>query len=119
MAKRAKVSRATVSAVINKSRRVSPKLVDRIATALRELHYQPDVSARSLKAKRSFRIGLIVGNIASPFWASVINTIENVASAHGYHVILCDNDDDPAKELHNLQMMAGESEWMHHSGSLR
>ncbi len=108
VARRAGVSRATVSAVLNKSRRVSPKMVERIGTAMQELHYQPDASARSLKGKRSFRIGLIAGNIASPFWASVVNTIENVAYAHGYHVILCDNDDDPAKELGHLQMMARE-----------
>ncbi len=105
---RAGVSRATVSAVLNKSRPVSDELVQRIATAMRELHYQPDAIARSLKGKKTFRIGLIVGNIASPFWATVINTVENAAYAQGYHVILGDNDDDAKKELAHLQMMARE-----------
>ncbi len=108
VAMRAGVSRATVSAVLNKSRRVSPKLVERIATAMRELHYQPDAIARSLKGKRTFRIGVIAGNIASPFWATMINIVENVAYAQGYHVILADNDDDSKKELDHLQMMARE-----------
>jgi LacI family transcriptional regulator len=108
VAVRAGVSRATVSAVLNRSRPVSRKMVERITKAMRELDYQPDAIARILKGKRTFRIGLIVGNIASPFWAAVINTVENVAYAQGYHVILCDNDDDAAKELGHLQMMARE-----------
>ncbi len=108
VARRAGVSRATVSAVLNKSRTVSDELVERVTTAMRELHYQPDAVARSLKANRTYRIGMLTGNIASPFWAMVINTIERVAYSHHFHVILADNDDDPSEELAHLQMLSGE-----------
>src|SRR5512138_3317735 len=107
-ARRAGVSRATVSAVLNQTRPVSDELIGRVAAAIRELNYQPDAIARSLKASRTHRIGLLVGNIASPFWATVINAIESVAYAHHFHVLLGDNDDDPRVELAHLQVMSRE-----------
>ena len=61
---------ATVSAVLNGSRIVSDQLSERVMSSIHELNYQPDAVARSLKASRTYRIGLLVGNIASPFWAS-------------------------------------------------
>jgi len=108
VARRAGVSRATVSAVINKTRPVSDKLVKRVGAVMRELNYQPNAIARSLKAKRTYRIGLLVGNSASPFWALAINAIEGVAYNQGFHVMLGDSGEDPTKELVHLQMMASE-----------
>lgn len=108
VAQRAGVSRATVSAVLNGSRSVSEALSERVQRAMHDLNYQPDAVARSLKASRTHRIGLVAGNIGSPFWATVINAAERVASNHGFHVILADNDDDPREELVHLQMLSGE-----------
>ena len=108
VAQRAGVSRATVSAVLNGSRIVSDDLVERVQRAMRDLNYQPDAIARSLKASRTYRIGLIAGNIASPFWATVINAVEHVASTHHFHVMLGDNNDDPQLELAHLQMLSAE-----------
>jgi DNA-binding LacI/PurR family transcriptional regulator len=108
VAEYAGVSRATVSAVINKTRPVSPKLVQRVEAAMRELDYQPNALARSLKGKRTHRIGLVVGNAGSPFWAIVVNAIERIAYAQGFHVMLGDSGEDPLKELDHLQIMSGE-----------
>lgn len=108
VAKRAGVSRATVSAVLNGSRNISDELVQRVMATIRELNYQPDAVARSLKASRTYRIGLLVGNIASPFWASVVTEVERVADTRHFHVILADSDDDAREEQAHLQMLAGE-----------
>jgi DNA-binding LacI/PurR family transcriptional regulator len=108
VARFAGVSRATVSAVINKTRPVSKKLTDRVEAAMRELNYQPNSLARSLKGKRTHRIGLLVGNAGSPFWALVINTVERVAYGQGFHVMLGDSGEDPEKELAHLKIMSGE-----------
>jgi LacI family transcriptional regulator len=108
VARIAGVSRATVSAVLNRTRPVSDELVQKVSAAMAELHYQPDAVARSLKASRTYRIGLLVGNIASPFWATVINAVESVAYEHHFHLILGDNNDDPALELSHLEMMSQE-----------
>lgn len=108
VAQRAGVSRATVSAVMNGSRVVSDGLVERVRRAMSDLNYQPDAIARSLKVSRSHRIGLLAGNISSPYWATVINAVERVASVHHFHVILADNNDDPRDELAHLQTLSAE-----------
>jgi LacI family transcriptional regulator len=108
VAEYAGVSRATVSAVINKTRPVSPKIALRVEAAMKELDYQPNALARSLKGKKTHRIGLIVGNAGSPFWAIVVNAIERIAYAQGFHVMLGDSGEDPLKELSHLQIMSGE-----------
>jgi LacI family transcriptional regulator len=87
---------------------VRDKLVERVMAAIQTLNYQPDAVARSLKAHKTYRIGLLVGNIASPFWATVISAVEKVASAHHFRVVLGDNDNDAEEELAHLQILKGE-----------
>jgi len=65
---------------------------------MQELDYQPNAAARSLTLKRSNSIGLIVPDIRNPFFASVARGVEDVAQAHGYTVVLCNCDEDTAKE---------------------
>jgi DNA-binding LacI/PurR family transcriptional regulator len=108
VAKRAGVSRATVSAVINNSRPVSDQLRNRVKAVMVELNYQPDAIARSLKGRKSNRIGVVVGNSGSPFWALVVNAIEDVAYANGYHVMLGDSGENSEKEKAHLDIMSAE-----------
>jgi DNA-binding LacI/PurR family transcriptional regulator len=88
VAKLAGVSRATVSAVLNGNKYVSPDLQDRVRQAIADLDYRPNAIARSLKINRTNTIGLIVPNISSPFWPPLARSIEQVLSAHGYHLVL-------------------------------
>src|SRR5262249_29794432 len=98
VAQRARVSTSTVSHVLNSTRFVSDELRTRVLTAMRELDYQPNAAARSLTLKRTHSIGLLVPDIRSPFCASVARGVEDVAQEHGYTVVLCNCDEDPAKE---------------------
>jgi LacI family transcriptional regulator len=105
IAKRAHVSIATVSAVVNSSAYVSPSLKERVLEALEELDYHPDEIARSLKSKRTRTLGLIISDITNPFFTAVVRGVEDVANRSGYAVILCNTDEDPDKERTYLKVL--------------
>jgi LacI family transcriptional regulator len=105
VAKLAEVSVATVSAVINGKKRVSPTLRDRVQAAIRALDYHPDQIARSLKVRKTFTVGVVVPNMASMFFAEVFRGIEDVARQNGYSAILCISDDDVTQERHLLALL--------------
>lgn len=98
VAKEARVSVATVSAVVNESAYVSPALKTRVTAAVRRLGYHPNLLARSLAKQESHTIGMIVPNIANPFWPEVVRGVEDSAHARGYTLVLANSDDDLAKE---------------------
>ncbi len=98
VARRAGVSSSTVSHVVNGSRFVSDDKRQRVLQAMDELGYEPNAVARSLKVSRSNTLGLIISDISNPFFAEVIRGAEDAAQANGYTLILCNSDEDPAKE---------------------
>jgi LacI family transcriptional regulator len=94
------VSIALVSYVMNgqeKEKRVSAEVVKKIREAAEELNYQPNQIARSLRMKSTKTIGLIVADIANPFFSQLARIIENEASTNGYTVIFGSSDEDPFK----------------------
>lgn len=94
------VSIALVSYVINgqeKEKRVGAEVVKKIREAAEELNYQPNQIARSLRMKSTKTIGLIVADIANPFFGHLARIIENEASNHGYTVIFGSSDEDQFK----------------------
>jgi len=98
VAKEAEVSVATVSHVINKTRFVSEPTRQRVLKAMAKLHYQPDGIAQSLRSKRTNTIGLIISDIANPFYPEVVRGVEKEMVKKGYSIILTDTDDDIKKE---------------------
>ena len=106
VARRAGVSTSTVSHVVNATRPVSPELRDRVLEAMRELGYEPNAVARSLKIKRSHTVGLIISDIANPFFTAVVRGVEDVAQARGYMLIVGNSDEDPGKEEAYLRLLA-------------
>jgi DNA-binding LacI/PurR family transcriptional regulator len=77
--------------------------------ALEQLGYQPNTAARALRGLPTQRLGVLVANFASPFWSAVVKGVERVAFEHGYSLLLCDSDEDPAKEEAKLRVLAGDS----------
>jgi LacI family transcriptional regulator len=104
VAKEARVSLATVSAVVNESAYVSPGLKSRVTAAIQKLGYQPNLLARGLAKQQTRTIGMIAPNIANPFWPEVVRGVEDAAHAAGYTLLLASNDDDRAKEALYLRM---------------
>lgn len=94
VAKLAGVSISTVSSVINKNKNVSDELRQRVEAAIKELGYQTNPVARSLKNRRTGAVGVIIPNITSIFFAQVLKGMEDSAYRLGYNLMLCDSNQD-------------------------
>lgn len=105
VAERAEVSITTVSHVINKTRFVSDELSQRVFTAMRELDYQPNILARSLRSGRTKTIGLVIPDISNLFFAEISRKIEDKGFEFGYNVILCNTDEDILKEQRYINVL--------------
>ncbi|MBN2256829.1 MAG: LacI family DNA-binding transcriptional regulator [Anaerolineaceae bacterium] len=88
VARLAQVSIATVSHVINKTRKVNTKTVEKVERAIRELNYQPNEQARSLKTGQSRLIGVMNYYSVDAFFSEVLSNLESSAYAAGYNVLL-------------------------------
>lgn len=97
VAQRAGVSVATVSYVLNGTRRMAPDTVARVRRAMAELEYQPNAVAQSLRTRTTHVIGVLVSDITNPFFATLVRGVEDAAVAAGYSVLVCNSDEDPSK----------------------
>jgi LacI family transcriptional regulator len=105
VARLAGVSVATVSNVVNDARPVSAETRERVRKAVDALGYTPHAAARSMRGRGSGLIGLIVADITNPFFTSLVQSVERAANAHGYAVLLCNSDEDQAREERSLQLL--------------
>jgi DNA-binding LacI/PurR family transcriptional regulator len=105
IAEKAGVSTATVSRVLNNFPGVRGKTKKKVMKIVSESNYEVDGIARSLRQKKTFKIGVIVENILSQFYSILAKSIEDIANKYGYSVILCNADDDPQKELKYLKVL--------------
>lgn len=104
VAARAGVSAITVSRALNNSGYVSQEVRARVFAAAAELNYVPNAVASSLRSSKTQLLALLAG-ITNPFWANVARGIEEAAMEAGYGVLLCDTDDDPAKEARYIDLL--------------
>ncbi len=105
VARLAGVSVATVSAVINGKPGVSLGRAQRVREAVDALDYHLNQVARSLRARRTNAIGIVMPQIASPFFTEVLRGVEDEARAHGYPVLVCNSNADPTQEEQQLTML--------------
>lgn len=107
VAAKAGVSKSTVSHFLNsRFDYMSKDTRCIIGQVIEELGYRPNALARSLKQKKTHTIGAIVANILNPFSTSIIRGVEDYCSKHGFSLILCNTDEDPAKEREYLEILA-------------
>jgi len=95
IAKRAKVSTATVSRAINRVPSVNPQLAKRVWSVVEELGYYPNTQARALVSGRSRMFGLVISEITNPFFPEIIHVFESIAVQHGYEILLASTGNDP------------------------
>jgi LacI family transcriptional regulator len=105
VAARAGVSVGTVSNVLNRPERVSPSTRERVLRAIEELGFVRNEAARQLRAGRSRIIGLVVLDVGNPFFTDLAAGAERVAAASNLSVVLCNSNDDVAREQHYLSML--------------
>src|SRR6202162_3612639 len=95
VAKRAKVSTATVSRTINNSEKVRPATTARVRKAIEELNFYPNTHARTLVSGRSRMLGLIISDITNPFFPELVKHFEDQAVQKGLEVIIGNTDYNP------------------------
>lgn len=97
----AKVHPSTVSRVLRnvENLKISEDTKDRIFSAIKKLNYQPDQTARSLRLKKSFTIGLIIPNISSPYFSGIAKSLDDECTKEGYTLIISDTNENQAKEI--------------------
>jgi len=105
VARESAVSVFTVSEVVNKKSHVSKKLRDRVEETIRRLNYRPNLIARSLAKQKTHTIGMIVPDIANPFFPMVVRGAEDAAQKHGYNLLLCNSDDSLEKEERAIELL--------------
>jgi DNA-binding LacI/PurR family transcriptional regulator len=106
VAKRAGVSIASVSRVINQSpHKVSEKARIRILDAVKELDYRPNALAQGLIMKRSMTIGTIIPDISNPYYAEIVRGIQDVAEGLGYAVVLQNTDRTKKRIIKCIQVL--------------
>lgn len=105
VARLAGVSTATVSHTINSTRYVSGETKEKVFKAIAELGYTPDASARSFRTGKKKTIGFIVPDISNKFFATMIESVENHLSAHGYHLIIANTKENADREENNIRLL--------------
>src|SRR6476660_7026424 len=97
IAKRARVSTATVSRAINRVPTVNPQLAKRVWNVIEELGYYPNTQARALVSGRSRIFGLIISEITNPFFPEIVQVFETIAVQHHYEILLTSTGNDPTR----------------------
>jgi len=105
VAELAGVSYQTVSRVINSRPDVSDSTRQRIQEVIAETGYRPSHIARSLATARTATLGLAVPDISNPFFSVIARGAEQMASEHGYSILLCNTGEDTSRELEVLNLL--------------
>src|SRR5438067_12566803 len=105
VAARAGVSAITVSRALNNTGYVSLETRERINAAVAELNYVPNAVASSLRSNKTQLLALLLTDITNPFWTTVARAVEDGAMEAGYGVILCNTDEEQAKEARYLDLL--------------
>jgi LacI family transcriptional regulator len=105
VARQAGVSLMTVSRVINNKEGVSSETRQDVLDIISSMGYRPSAIARSLARQETRTIGLVLPDVTNPFFADITRGVENLAYSKGYHVFLCNADEDPGRELAVIQSL--------------
>lgn len=84
VAELAGVSVATVSYVVNNTKKIRPEVKKRVEEAIKKLDYHPNIIARSLTTKVSNHVALFVNNLENPYYSQILSGVQSLASEHGY-----------------------------------
>jgi DNA-binding LacI/PurR family transcriptional regulator len=97
VARRAGVSPATVSRVLNHTHTISPETQQRVLDVVRQLNYYKNVHARRLATGRSDLFGLVISEIANPYFPEIIRGFQASAWDQGFDVLLCNTEYQPER----------------------
>ena len=107
IAKEARVSKATVSRVLNDSASVKRETKERVLKVMADRHFTPSTMARNLSQQSSNTIGIIVPDIDNPFFGEILRGVTEIADECSYTLICCNSDDSLEKDRKALMMLKG------------
>src|SRR5918992_316706 len=99
------VSKMTVSRAINNHPLINAETRARVLEVARRLNYQPNQHARALATNRSYLIGVVVPDLMHSYFAEIYRGVEAVARPLGYRNLICNTDEDAAKELDETEAL--------------
>jgi LacI family transcriptional regulator len=91
--------------VVNGRGETSPATRAQVLAAVAALDYRPNVIARGLRARRTRTVGVVVPDIANPFFPEIVQGIEAAASAAGHAIFLCNATEDAGREAEMLRLL--------------
>ena len=103
VAKAVGVSKSTVSNVVRGAAGVTPTTRARVLEAVARLGYRPNVVARHLVQQRTSVLGIVVGDLANPFYAEMAKLIEQCAAGEGYRVMFCNTQVADAVDVTGIE----------------
>ena len=109
VARVARVSHQTVSRFINGENHIAPPTRTRVEQAIAKLRFHPSHIARSLVSRQTKTVGLVMGDVASPFFPDVARGAEDELAAAGYSLILSSSRRDPERERRNVKHLLERS----------
>ena len=108
IANKLKISESTVSRALADDPRISDATKTRVNKIAKELNYTPNLIAKSLKIKKTKTLGIIISDITNPFYPEIIRGVEDIANENDFNLILCNSDNNHAKELKYLKVLIGK-----------
>ena len=107
VARTAGVSVSTAARVLSGNGYASEATRRVVLDAAHDLGYVPNQIARSLRTKQTRMVGLLIGDVENSFYSVIARNVESATKDAGYHVVLCNSDDDPKIEREYLQLLEG------------
>ena len=101
------VSVVTVSKVMRDHSDIGPETRQRVLDKAKELHYRPNLTARSLVTGQSYQVGVIVPTLLHPFFAEVLEALSSTMKKDGYAVMISSSIEDPAIEEAAIEQLLG------------
>jgi LacI family transcriptional regulator len=101
------LSVVTISKVLRKHPDIAEETRERVLKRVKELDYQPNITARSLVTGRSYLIGLVVPSLLHPFFAELAKALSAAVGKHGYSTIISSSEEDPELEAREIQQLTG------------
>lgn len=104
VAELAGVATSSVSRVLSDHPDVSATMRERVMAAVEQLSYHPDLLAQSLRLKATRSVGFVVGDIANPLLAEVVQGAETTLRQEGYSMLLTNSENDPARDVDHVRL---------------
>ena len=112
------VSKMTVSRAINNHPLINADTRVRVLKMARRMNYQPNQHARALATSRSYLIGIVVPDLMNLYFAEVTRAIESVARPAGFQLLICSTDEDPTREVGQVEALLHRTDGLIISSSL-